>query len=146
MRMHIALATLLVVAVAHAATPAQEKAFVDTYRKAFDAKDEKTLASLLYTKGADPAAVAFYKMMMAAEAGSKIASIDLADITAEDRKRIESMQSPDGKPARLVLPPTKKLVIKSQTKTADVSASGTSEIFVGEAEGKLYILVPAASR
>jgi len=83
---------------------------------------------------------------MTAEAGSKIASIDMTDITAEDRKRIESMQSPDGKPARLVLPPTKKLVIKSQTKTADVTASGTSEIFVGEADGKLYILVPAASR
>jgi len=133
-------------AATHAATPAQEKAFVDAYRKAFDAKDEKTLASLLYTKGADPAAVAFYKMMMTAEAGSKIASIDMTDITAEDRKRIESMQSPDGKPARLVLPPTKKLVVKSQTKTADVTASGTSEIFVGEADGKLYILVPAASR
>ena len=146
MRMHIALATLLIVGAAHAATPAQEKAFVDTYRKAFDAKDEKTLASLLYTKGADPAAVAFYKMMMTAEAGSKIASIDMTDITPEDRKRLDSMQSPDGKPARLVLPPTRKLVIKSQTKTADVTASGTSEIFVGEADGKLYILVPAASR
>jgi hypothetical protein len=146
MRMRIALVLLLASLATHAATPAQEKAFVDTYRKAFDAKDEKTLASLLYTKGADPAAVAFYRMMMAAEAGARITSIDMADITAEDRKRIESMQSPDGKPARLVLPPTKKLVIKSQTKTADVSASGTSEIFVGEADGKLYILVPAASR
>jgi hypothetical protein len=146
MRMRIALVLLLASLATHAATPAQEKAFVDTYRKAFDAKDEKTLASLLYTKGADPAAVAFYRMMMAAEAGARITSIDMADITAEDRKRIESMQSPDGKPARLVLPPTKKLVIKSQTKTADVTASGTSEIFVGEADGKLYILVPAASR
>jgi len=146
MRMHAALVVLLASFATHAATPAQEKAFVDAYRKAFDAKDEKTLASLLYTKGADPAAVAFYKMMMTAEAGSKIASIDMTDITAEDRKRIESMQSPDGKPARLVLPPTKKLVVKSQTKTADVTASGTSEIFVGEADGKLYILVPAASR
>ena len=146
MRMLIALVCLLLAVVTHAATPAQEKAFVDAYRKAFDAKDEKTLTALLYTKGADPAAVAFYKMMMTAEAGSKIASIDMTDITAEDRKRIESMQSPDGKPARLVLPPTKKLVVKSQTKTADVTASGTSEIFVGEADGKLYILVPAASR
>ena len=146
MRMHIALASLLVAAAAHGATPAQEKAFVDTYRKAFDAKDEKTLGSLLYTRGADPAAVAFYKMMMAAEAGTKITSIDLAEITPEDRKRIESMQSPDGKPAKLVLPPTKKLVIKSQTKTAEMSSSGSSEIFVGEADGKLYILVPASAR
>src|SRR6478735_10621323 len=140
MRLPVAFAVLAIAVAAHAATPAQEKAFLDAYRKAYETRDEKTLASLLYTKGADPAAVAFYKMMMTAEAGAKIASIDLVDVTAEDSKRIESMQSPDGKPARLVLPPTKKMVIKSQTKTADMSASGSSEIFVGEADGKLYIL------
>ena len=131
---------------AGAATPAQEKAFVDSYKKAYEAKDEKTLASLLYTKGADPAAVAFYKMMMTAETGAKITAIDLVEVTADDRKRMESMQSPDGKPAKLVLPPTRKLVIKSETKNANGSSSGTSEIFVGEADGKLYILVPSASR
>src|SRR5262245_12577219 len=124
MRKSIALASFLVAVAAGAATPAQEKAFVDTYRKAYEGKDEKTLSSLLYTKGADPAAVAFYKMMMTAETGSKIASIDLVEVTADDRKRIDSMQSPDGKPAKLVLPPYKKLVIKSETKTANVSASG----------------------
>ena len=146
MRLSVALVFACVAFSAVAATPAQEKAFVDTYRKAYEAKDDKTLASLLYTKGADPAAVAFYKMMMSAEAGSKITSIDLVEITAEDRKRIESMQSPDGKPAKLVLPPAKKLVIKSETNNANGSSSGTSEIFVGETDGKLYILVPAASR
>ena len=146
MRMHVALVVLLASFATHAATPAQEKAFVDAYRKAFDAKDEKTLASLLYTKGADPAAVAFYKMMMSAEAGAKMTSIGLVEITADDHKRIESMQSPDGKPAKLVLPPAKKLVIKSETRNANGSQSGSSEIFVGEADGKLYILVPAASR
>jgi len=146
MRVCVALAFSLVALAAGAATPAQEKAFVDTYRKAYEAKDEKTLASLLYTKGADPAAVAFYKMMMVAETGSKITSIALVEITPEDNKRIESMQSPDGKPAKLVLPPARKLVIKSETKNANGSASGSSEIFVGEADGKLYILVPAASR
>ena len=146
MRIYIAVGSLVFALAAAAATPAQEKAFVDTYRKAYEARDEKALASLLYTKGADPAAVAFYKMMMTAETGSKITSIDLVDVTPEDRKRIESMQSPDGKPARLVLPPTRKLVIKSETKTANVASSGSSEIFVGEADGKLYILVPASSR
>jgi hypothetical protein len=85
-------------------------------------------------------------MMMSAEAGAKIAAIDLVEITPEDRKRIDSMQSPDGKPAKLVLPPSRKLVIKSQTQSASGSSSGTSEIFVGEADGKLYILVPAVSR
>lgn len=146
MRLALALALACLAHAAVAATPAQEKAFVDAYRKAYDAKDDKTLASLLYTKGADPAAVAFYKMMMTAEAGAKITAIDLVDITAEDRKRIESMQSPDGKPAKLVLPPAKKLVVKSETKSANASSSGSSEIFVGESDGKLYILVPAAAR
>ena len=146
MRLAVAFAFLWVAFAAGAATPAQEKAFVDAYRKAYDAKDDKTLASLLYTKGADPAAVAFYKMMMSAETGSRITAIELVEITPEDRKRIESMQSPDGKAAKLVLPATKKLVMKTQTKTASASASGSSEIFVGEADGKLYILVPAASR
>ena len=83
---------------------------------------------------------------MTADPGARIAAIDIADITAEDRKRIESMRSPDGRPATLVLPPTRKLVVKSQAKTADASSSATSEIFVGEADGKLYILVPASSR
>ena len=146
MRLWIALAATVTACAAGAATPAQERAFVDAYRKAYEAKDERTLASLLYTKGADPAAVAFYTMMMGAEAGAKITSLDLVEISPDDRKRIESMQSPDGKPAKLVLPPSKKLVMKTATKNANVSASGSSEIFVGEADGKLYILVPAASR
>jgi hypothetical protein len=146
MRLAVALAVACVALAAGAATPAQEKAFVHTYRKAYDAKDEKTLASLLYTKGADPAAVEFYKMMMAAEAGSRITAIDLVEITAEDRKRIDSMQSPDGKPAKLVLPPTRKLVVETETKNASGSGKGKSQIFVGEADGKLYVLVPAVAR
>ena len=146
MRVAVALGLTCVALAAGAATPAQERAFADTYRKAYEAKDDKTLVSLLYTKGADPAAVAFYKMMMAAEAGAKITAIDVVDITAEDRKRIDSMQSPDGKPAKLVLPASRKLMIKSETRSASGSSAGTSEIFVGEADGKLYILVPAVSR
>ena len=146
MRAFVALGLACLASAAGAATPVQEKAFVDTYRRASEARDDQTLASLLYTRGADPAAVAFYKRMMAAEAGAKITAIDLVEITPEDRKRIDSMQSPDGKPAKLVLPPSRKLVIKSQAKGASGSSSGTSEIFVGEADGKLYILVPAVSR
>ena len=45
------------------ATPAQEKAFVDAYRKAIETKDEKALTGMLYTKGADPQALEFYKVM-----------------------------------------------------------------------------------
>ena len=44
-----------------AATPEQEKAFIDKYKKAFEGKDTATLESFLYTQGADPEIVGFYK-------------------------------------------------------------------------------------
>jgi hypothetical protein len=50
-------ASIAVSASVLAATPEQEKQFVDTYRKAYDAKDAKTLNAMLYTKGADSQAV-----------------------------------------------------------------------------------------
>ncbi len=139
-------AWLALAGAALAATPAQEKQFVDTYRKASEGRDQKTLESLLYTTGADAQALAFYKAMLGAEAGGKIASIELLDLTADDRARSEKTQSPDGKTMKLVLPATKKLVIKSATKTKDGSSSSTSEVFVGESGGRLYILVPAAAK
>ncbi|HVO86959.1 MAG TPA: hypothetical protein VMV45_00335 [Casimicrobiaceae bacterium] len=132
----------LVAAAALAASPAQEKQFVDSYRKAYEAKDAKTLQSMLYTKGADPQALEFYKAMMTAEMGAKIASIDLLDLTANDKSEMASAKGPDGKPMKLVLPATKKLVIKSQTKDKNGSSSSTSQVFVGESDGKLYVLVP----
>jgi hypothetical protein len=138
------LVTMSFAVCAYAATPAQEKAFVDTYRKAYEAKDEKTLVSLLYTKGADPAALAFYKMMVGAEMGGNIDTIELVDLSAEDRKHVDAMQSPDGRPAKLVMPPSKKLVVKTSTKDKNGSSSSKSEVFVGESDGKLYILLPAA--
>jgi hypothetical protein len=131
---------------AFAATPAQEKQFVDTYKKAYEAKDDKTLLSMLYTKGADPQALEFYRMMTVAEAGGKISSIALVDLTAEDKARMAKMTSPDGKPMKLSLPPVKKLVIKSATKDKNGSSSSSSEMFVAEADGKLVIPVPAAAR
>jgi len=124
------------------ASPAQEKAFVDAYKKAFEAKDEKTLTGFLYTKGADPQAVEFYKMMMTSEMGSKISSIQLADLDAKDKKRAEGGPGPDGKPMKFTLQPTKKLVIKSETKDANGSSSSTNEVFVAESDGKLVIPAP----
>ncbi len=56
---------------AHAGTPAQEKAFIDKYKTAFEAKDTATLESFLYAQGADPAILGFYKMMQSSEAGEK---------------------------------------------------------------------------
>ena len=127
-----------------AATPAQERAFVDTYRKAFEAKDAATLHSLLYTKGADPKALGFYRMMTTVGMGAKVASIALVDLTPEDRARANrAMPGVDGKMLRLSLEPVKKLVIRVETKTADATSTGTNEVFVGEHDGKLWIPVPA---
>ena len=129
-----------------AATPEQEKQFVDTYKKAYDAKDAKALNALLYTKGADAQALEFYKMMMTSDLGGKITSIQLLDLTADDKARAANTLSPDGRPMKLVLPATKKLVTKSETKGKDGSSSGSSEVFVGESDGRLYILLPAAAK
>jgi len=130
-----------------AATPAQERAFVDTYRKAFEAKDAATLHSLLYTKGADPKALGFYRMMTTVGMGAKVASIALVDLSPEDRARADRpMPGVDGKMLRLSLEPVKKLVIRVETKTSDSSSTGTSEVFVAEHDGKLWIPVPAPDR
>jgi len=139
-------ASIAVSASVLAATPEQEKQFVDTYRKAYDAKDAKTLNAMLYTKGADSQAVAFYKMMITSELGGRITSIQLLDLTAEDKARAAKAQSSDGRAMKLVLPATKKLVTKSETKDKNGSSSSSSEVFVGESEGRLYILLPAAAK
>jgi len=139
-------ASIAVSASVLAATPEQEKQFVDTYRKAYDAKDAKTLNAMLYTKGADSQAVAFYKVMITSELGGRITSIQLLDLTADDKARAAKAQSPDGRPVKLVLPATKKLVTKSETKDKNGSSSSSSEVFVGESEGRLYILLPAAAK
>src|ERR1700692_4317845 len=72
---------------ADAGTSAQEKAFIDKYKTAFEGKDTATLESFLYTQGADPAIVGFYKMMQSSEAGEKISKIDLVDLTPGDVKK-----------------------------------------------------------
>src|SRR5258708_38972385 len=82
----------------HAATPAQEKAFVDSYRKALEAGDAKTLAGYLLTDGATPDTVEFFKMTQALGAGAKVVSIELTKPdAAETAKFGEAMTIPDGK-------------------------------------------------
>jgi hypothetical protein len=124
------------------ATPAQEKTFVDAYRKAVEAKDEKTLTGFLFTKGADPQALEFFKMMVTSEMGAKITSIQLVDLDASDKKRAEGGPGPNGKPMKFTLQPTRKLVIKSETKDANGSSSSSSEVLVAENDGRLVIPVP----
>src|SRR5437667_9483433 len=95
-----------------AATPGQEKAFTDKYKAAMEGKDTATLESFLYTQGSDPTALEIYKMMQSGEAGEKISSIELVDLTPEDVKNTTTpMDGPTGK-ACLTPIPTKKHDIK----------------------------------
>ena len=123
-------------------TPAQEKAFTDKYKKAFEGKETATLESFLYTQGSDPAALELYKMMQSGEAGEKISSIELVSLTPQDIKKATTpMDGPTGKVC-LTLKPTKKLIIKVDKKDANGSSSSSSESFVAEKDGKFVIPVP----
>src|SRR3954471_7459919 len=94
----------------HAGTSEQEKAFVDKYKTAFEAGDKATLESFLYTKGAHPMALEFYKMMQSESAGKKIGKIELVDLSPEDKKKAEEVQEgPGGEKMKMTLTPTKKL-------------------------------------
>ena len=137
----------IILAVALAATPAQEKAFVDAYKAAYEAKDAKALNATLYTKGADPQALEFYKMMMTDGMGAKVSSIALEPLSADDKaKAMAAMPGPGGKSMKLTLAPVKKLVIKRSEKGASGSSSSTSTVFVAEADGKLVIPVPGPAK
>ncbi len=123
----------------------KEKTFVDTYKKAFEAKDETTLKSLLYTKGADPEALEFYTMMMTSDMGAKITTIELKDLSPEEIKKAgEIMPMPGGGNSKLPVSPTKKLVLKIDRSDANGTSSSSSESLVAEVDGKLLIPVPAA--
>jgi hypothetical protein len=130
-----------------ASSPAQEKEFTDKYKMAFEAKDSATLESLLYTKGADPMVLEFYKMMIGQGAGGKISKIELVELTPEDAKKADQIQDgPGGTKLQLPLKPTKKLQITVETKDANGSSSSNSESFIAENDGKLVIPVPVAAK
>ena len=127
----------------HAGTSPQEKAFIDKYKTAFEGKDTATLESFLYTQGADPAILGFYKMMQSGEAGEKISNIELVDLTPDDAKKAATpMDSPTGGKVCLTLKPTRKLIIKVEKKDANGSSTSTSENFIAEKDGKFVIPVP----
>ncbi len=137
-----ALITAISVSV-RAATPEQEKTFIDKYKTAFEAKDTATLESFLYTQGADPAILGFYKMMQSGEAGDKISKIELVDLTPQDAKKAAAPQdSPTGGKVCLTLKPVKKLVIKIERKDANGSSTSTSENFIAEEDAKFVIPGP----
>lgn len=125
------------------AGPVEEQAFTDKYKAAYEAKDTATLYGFLFTEGANPMALGFYKMMMVNGAGEKISKIELIDLTPEERKEAEAVQDgPGGLKTRLPLKPTKKLKITVETKNGDNTSSSTSQSFVAEKDGKFVIPVP----
>lgn len=130
-----------------AGTSPQEKAFIHKYKTAFEAKDTATLESFLYTQGADPVILGFYKMMQSSEAGEKISKIDLVDLTPEDLKKAATPQdSPTGGKVCLTLKPTKKLVIEIEKKDANGSSTSNIENLVAENAGKFVIPVPGSCK
>ena len=142
----ISMAAALVVfsALPSFASPESEKAFVDTYKKAFESKDGATLEGFLYTKGSDPMAVEFYKMMMTAEMGGKLSKIELRSLSADETaKATAEMPSPTGGKSKLPITPTKKLVLSVDSGDANGTSTSTSETFVAEVDGKFLIPVPA---
>ena len=132
---------------AAAATPQQEQAFADAYRKAWEGKNEKALVAMLYTKGADPQALEFYKMMTTEGMGGKMSSIKLEPLSDADKaKAAATMPGPGGKSLKLGLTPTRKLVMKTETKSASGSSTSTRSVFVAEHDGKFVIPVPVAAK
>ena len=145
--------TLLIIALAlpfsptQAATPAQEKAFVDSYKKALESGDKKALAAFLYTKGAGPEEIELFTMMQSMNVGGKITSIELVTPSAADAAKFnEPMEMPNGKSFVLNLKPTKQLVVATETKNANESSKGTSKTPVAEKDGKLVIPVPVPAK
>lgn len=126
-----------------AGPPDREQEFTAKYKAAYEARDTATLYSFLYTEGANPMALGFYKMMMTNGTGEKISKIELLDLTPQETKEAAGMQDgPGGMKTRLPIQPTKKLKITIETKNGDNTSSSTSESFVAEKDGKFVIPVP----
>ena len=120
----------------------KEKAFVDSYKKAFEAKDTAALQSFLYTEAADPGILEIYKRMQLSDAGEKIYKIELVDFTAEEMKKIAlPKDSPLGGKVCFPLQPTKRLMITVDKKDARGTLSITGN-FIAEKDGKFAIPVP----
>jgi len=148
---HLPLLTIVLSLLANfslmAATPDQEKAFVEAYKKAFEAKDEKALKGFLYTKDAHPMALEFYTMMITEGAGAKNATFELVDLTpAEKKEAISVQEGPDGAKVKMPLKPIKKLIINVATAEAGNTSNSTSQIYIAESGDKLVIPIPVPAQ
>src|SRR3954468_8653149 len=149
--MKLPLLTLLIIVTTSlsllAGDTAAEKAFVDKYKTAFEANDKATLESFLYTEGAHPMALEFFKMMMTEGAGGKISKIELVDLSPDELKKAEGTQEgPGGQKTKMPLKVTKKLSMTLDTKDGNGSSSSTSSSLVAENNGKFVIPVPVAAK
>ena len=143
----VAVASAIMTSMALGATPEQEKTFVDSYRKALETNDTKTLQSFLLSKGAAPEALEAYKMMQGVETGAKIVSVELEKFTAEeDARNSQAMPGPGGVNFKMPVKPFKKLVIKTETSNANGSSTSSSSVPVAEKDGKLVIPVPVVAK
>lgn len=125
-----------------AATP-QEQAFIDSYKKALEANDTKTLEGLVYDKDADPEQLAEIKESLTPGEGMKVSKVELADVSAQEiEQAMTPQEGPDGTVSAFTVKPTKKLIVTlGATDGSDFSFS--SQRAVGEVNGKLLILVPS---
>lgn len=121
-----------------AATPAQEKAFLDAYQKALEAGDDKALESFFYTEPqGEPHE--FLKRMYLLQSGDKVTKIELREISAADAEKLTTpLEMPDGKSYLLSLQPTKILVVETKSGGSTV----TNRLPVAEKDGKLVMPIP----
>jgi hypothetical protein len=138
----VALAVAAACVSVYAGDSPKEKAFVDSYKKAFEAKDTAALQSFLYAQGSDPGILEIYKTMQSSDAGERISKIELIDFTAEEMQKVAlPKDSPTGGKVCFPLQPSKRLMITIDKKGAK-GMSTTSGNFIAEKEGKFVIPVP----
>lgn len=141
---HRILALLAALSVAaHAATPEQERVFVESYKKALENNDTAALAAFLHTEGATQETIDFFTTLQAMDAGRKIVSIQLVPLSPEERAIYnQGMSMPDGRSYKMPFTPVKQLILVVESASAEGTSQGTSKIAVGEKNGKLVIVVP----
>ena len=148
MKTRYLIASLVALAIPAAAiTPEAEKTFVESYKKAFEANDEKTLSSFLHTEGASADTIDFFKMMQTAEAGKKAAEIKLETVSPEEAaKKSKPMEMPDGKMYVMPFIPTHQLVIVIEQNDGSGKSTSTSKLPVAEHKGKIVIPIPVPAK
>lgn len=144
----IAVVVSLISRVSLCAGGADEKAFIEKYKTAWQTRDIDTLQSFFYTQGSDPQIVEDYKQMLASAVGGIVTKIELVALTAEEiAKAVAPGETVTSRKVCPTLKPTKKLLITAKTMNFDGSyASTTSTNLIAEKDGKFVIPVPGPCR